>query len=173
MPAAGGRAVEMRWDAARYPYLAAVRWARGGPLALVVQDRLQKEERVLAADPATGRTRTLLVERDDAWLDLWPGMPAFLPDGRFWWVTERGGAPEVELRAADGARLEVSVPRALGYAAFAGVEGGALVFAGAPDPTREELYRVRPGTPPERLALGEPGPATRGRPWRPAAGPSR
>ncbi|MFY3745115.1 DPP IV N-terminal domain-containing protein [Anaeromyxobacter sp. Red801] len=158
---AGGRAVEMRWDAARYPYLAAVRWARGGPLALVVQDRLQKEERVLAADPATGRTRTLLVERDDAWLDLWPGMPAFLPDGRFWWVTERGGAPEVELRAADGARLEVSVPRALGYAAFAGVEGGALVFAGAPDPTREELYRVRPGTPPERLALGEPGPATR------------
>ncbi|WP_041453378.1 S9 family peptidase [Anaeromyxobacter dehalogenans] len=162
--AAGGRAVpavEVRWDASRYPYLAAVRWAKGGPLALVVQDRLQQEEQVLAADPATGATRALLTERDDAWLNLWPGMPAFLPDGRFWWVTERGGAPEVELRAPDGARLELSVPRALGYAGFAGAEGGALVFLGVPDPTREELYRVRPGTPPERLALGEPGPATR------------
>lgn len=161
VPAAGGPAVPVRWDAARYPYLAAVRWAKGGPLALLVQDRLQKEERLLAADPATGRTRALLVERDDAWVNLWPGMPAFLPDGRFWWVTERRGAPEVELRAADGAPLDVAVPRELGYAAFAGTDGDALVFAGAPDPTREELYRVRPGSPPERLALGEPGPATR------------
>lgn len=161
VPVGGGAPVTVRWDTARFPYLAAVRWAKGGPLAVLVQDRLQREERLLAADPATGATRTLLEERDDAWLNLWPGMPAFLPDGRFWWVTERNGAPEVELRGRDGARLETTVPRELGFVDAAGAEDGALVFLGAPDPTREELYRVRPGAAPERLALGEPGPATR------------
>lgn len=156
-----GRRVPVRWDAGRYPYLAAVRWEAGGPLALLVQDRLQREERLLAADPATGETRTLLVEGDAAWLNLWPGMPRFLPDGRFWWVTERNGAPEVELRGRAGALLESVVPPATGYVDLVGGDGDALIFLAAPEPTRTELHRVRPGSPPERLALGEDGPATR------------
>jgi dipeptidyl-peptidase 4 len=159
VPAAGGKAVAIRWDAARFPYLAAVRWEPGGPLALVVQDRAQQVEQVLAADPRTGETRLLLEERDAAWLNLWPEMPRFLPDGRFWWVTERNGGPEVELRARDGARLETAVPLALGYAELGGTDGDALVFVAAPDPTREEVWRVRPGAAPERLAVGDDGPA--------------
>src|SRR5262249_38734675 len=70
VPAAGGGTVWVEWDRGRYPYLAAVRWQRGGPLTLLVQNREQTTELLLAADPATGATRTLLAERDDAWLDL-------------------------------------------------------------------------------------------------------
>lgn len=157
----GGQPIPVRWDAGRHPYLAAVRWEAGGPLALLVQDRLQREERLLAADPRTGATRTLLVERDAAWLNLWPGLPRFLPDGRFWWVTERNGAPEVELRGRDGALLGSAVPRAVGYVDLVGTDGDALIFLAAPEPTRTELFRVRPGSAPERLALGEDVPATR------------
>jgi dipeptidyl-peptidase-4 len=124
-----------------------------------VQDRAQQVERVLAADPRTGETRVLVEERDPAWLNLWKGMPRFLPDGRFWWVTERNGGPEVELRGKDGARLATAVPRELGYADLAGQDGDALVFVTAPDPTREEVWRVRPGAPPERLSLGDGEPA--------------
>lgn len=159
VPAAGGTPAPVRWDAARFPYLAAVRWDAGGPLALLVQDRPQQAEQLLAADPRTGATRLLLEERDPAWLNLWPQLPRFLADGRFWWVTERNGGPELELRGRDGARLETAVPRALELARVAGTDGDALVFVAAPDPTREEVYRVRPGAAPERLVLGEDGPA--------------
>ncbi|BDG06255.1 S9 family peptidase [Anaeromyxobacter oryzae] len=159
VPAAGGKPVQVRWDAARFPYVAAVRWDDGGPLAVLVQERAQHVEQLLAADPRTGETRLLLEERDLAWLNLWAGMPRFLKDGRFWWVTERNGGPEVELRGRDGARLETAVPRETGYADAGGLDGDALVFVAAPDPTREEVWRVRPGEAPERLALGDGAPA--------------
>ena len=49
-----GRRVEVGWDRAAYPYLAAVRWEAGGPLTLLVQARDQTATLVLAADPDTG-----------------------------------------------------------------------------------------------------------------------
>ena len=41
-------------------------------LLLVLLDRLQTHELLLAADPATGATRTLLSEADPAWINLHP-----------------------------------------------------------------------------------------------------
>src|SRR5512137_2036350 len=60
----GGAPTWIEWDRERFPYLAEVRWERGGPLLLLVQDRSQTEEQVLRADPSTGRTQVLLVEKD-------------------------------------------------------------------------------------------------------------
>ncbi len=72
----GGAPRELRWDAEKYPYLATVKWPKqGGPLTLLVQNRPQTEELLLAADPRTGATRTLLVERDEAWLNLDQTLP--------------------------------------------------------------------------------------------------
>jgi dipeptidyl-peptidase-4 len=56
----GGTPTFVEWDRARYPYLAQVRWGKGGPLLLLVQNRTQTEEAVLRADPATGKTEVLL-----------------------------------------------------------------------------------------------------------------
>ena len=39
-------------------------------------------ELLLAVDPATGATRELLSEKDDAWLNLDAGLPALAPVGR-------------------------------------------------------------------------------------------
>src|SRR5438093_8571121 len=65
VPAEGGPATWVEWDRARYPYLAAVRWKeKGAPLTLLVQDRRQREEALLAADESSGRTRPVLMARD-------------------------------------------------------------------------------------------------------------
>lgn len=163
VPARGGRPVWIDWDAKAYPYLATVRWPRKGPLTLLVQNRAQTEERLLAADPATGRTRLLLEERDEAWLNLDQEFPRWLEDGSgFLWLTERNGGPELELRAAGGALRASLVPPAAGFVDLAGVDGarGLVWFtACGDDPSRERLFRVPlSGGTPEEVPVGE-GPA--------------
>ncbi|MCP4654298.1 MAG: S9 family peptidase, partial [bacterium] len=92
LPAAGGDTVWVRWDHERYPYLATVRWTAGAALTLVVQNRRQTEELVLAVDPDSGETTILLTETDEAWLNLDQEMPHWLPGAdAFLWTTERGG----------------------------------------------------------------------------------
>jgi dipeptidyl-peptidase 4 len=63
-PAAGGKTTWVTWDAKRYPYVATVVWPKKGPLTLLVQNREQTEQVLLAADVATGKTRVLLTETD-------------------------------------------------------------------------------------------------------------
>ncbi|MCC6809721.1 MAG: S9 family peptidase [Deltaproteobacteria bacterium] len=93
---------EVLWDRAQFPYLARVTWAKAAPLCLLVQTRAQRHEVLLAAD-AAGATRTLLEEKDDAWINLDRSSPLWLADGaRFLWVSEKIGAYTIEVRAADG-----------------------------------------------------------------------
>ncbi|HLX10783.1 MAG TPA: DPP IV N-terminal domain-containing protein [Thermoanaerobaculia bacterium] len=145
VPAAGGATVWVAWDRARYPYLAAVRWQRGGPLTLLVQNREQTEELLLAADPATGATRTLLAESDAAWLNLHASVPRWLDDGGgLLWISERTGEPRLELRAPDGTPRRWLTPEGFGLRSLAGLDaagGWAYVVASA-DPTAEQLWRV-------------------------------
>lgn len=162
VPVAGGSVVWVGWDAARYPYLCTVAWQRGGPLALLVMNRAQSEEVLLAADPATGATRALLEERDPDWLNLAQSFPRWLEDGSgFFWWTERNGGPEVELRGPDGAPRRSWVSPEHGFAALVGFDERRrwLWFTGGADPTADDLFVVRDGAPPERVAMGE-GPST-------------
>ncbi|KAB8290116.1 alpha/beta fold hydrolase [Bifidobacterium avesanii] len=84
---AGFSTAEVRWDSDAYEYVAAVSWPKGrGPIVLV-QDRCQRNDRVLAvnadldADEA-GETTVLESHHNDQWIDLVPGTPAMTPDGR-------------------------------------------------------------------------------------------
>ncbi|HZH04039.1 MAG TPA: DPP IV N-terminal domain-containing protein [Myxococcaceae bacterium] len=152
--ARGGAVRWLAWDAERYPYLATLKWPKRGPLSLVVQNRAQQEEAVLAADPKTGATRALWVERDQAWLNLDQNFPRWLEDGRgFLWRTERNGAPELELRDAQGARISTWVGPEHGWSEWVGLdeEGGWIYFTAAPTPPESVLMRARPGRAPERL----------------------
>ncbi len=157
----GGKTTWVEWDAAAFPYLAAVSWQKNAPLTLLVQNRAQTVERLLAADPVSGRTRELLVERDPAWLNLDGSerMPRWTPGGNaFLWSTERSGAWELELRKADGALLTTVVPAALGYRELIGIDerrGAVWVAAGA-DPKQRQIYRVKlDGSAPEPVTSGE------------------
>jgi dipeptidyl-peptidase 4 len=161
VPVAGGETTWVTWDAERWPYLCRVSWERGAPLAIQVLDRAQQETGVLAVDPATGRTKVLLVEKDAAWVNLAKRLPLWRGDGQgFFWMTERSGAPEVELRDASGERVATWIPASAGFGELVGwdEERSALWFIGGPDPTQDQLYVVRGGAPPERV--GPPGPAS-------------
>ncbi|SEN53643.1 S9 family peptidase [Actinacidiphila rubida] len=148
---AAGRAdrVDVVWDRARYPYLAAVHWSAGGPPLLLVQARDQREQRYLEVDTATGATSTLAVEEDRIWLDLFPGVPVRTPEGALVRITDEDGVRVLKVgdRTLTGPELHV---RAVLDAGGAGAPGdpGVLVTAsagaaaGEPEIGEVHVYRV-------------------------------
>lgn len=160
LSARGGAPVFAQWDQAKYPYLARVQWEEHAPLTLLVQNREQTEEALLAVDPATGHTRTLLLETDPAWVELKPGFPKWRKDGAFFWYTERNGGPEVELRDAHGGLTSSWVQPGFHFDELVGFDdaGGWLYFTAQPTPPEARLYRVREGAAPEAVPTGEDGP---------------
>ena len=146
----------LRWDLARYVYVAAVDWPRRGPLTALVLDRDQTELALLAFVSATGEATPLLTERDDAWLNVNVGAPRWLDDGSgFLWMTEARGAWTLELRGRDGALVKALTAPELGLRALAGVDAGGAIVEASLDPTRQDVWRVPlDGRPPARLTDG-------------------
>ncbi|WP_224367680.1 S9 family peptidase [Hyalangium versicolor] len=162
IPVTGGKTVWVEWDAKAYPYLATVTWQKGGPLTVLVQNRSQTEEQLLAVDPRTGKTRLLLTEKDDAWVNLDQDFPHWFEDGSaFLWYTERNGGPEVELRNADGSLARTWVKPDAGFRSMARFvdKDRTLYFVGDPNPTESYIWRSKDGGAPEKLATGTPAPA--------------
>jgi dipeptidyl-peptidase 4 len=170
IPVAGGKTTWVEWDQKTFPYLATVEWPKKGPLTLVVQDRAQQLEQVLSVDLKTGKTRKLLEEKDDAWLNLAQEFPLWLDDGSgFLWMTERNGAPELELRGADGALVRSVIPPTAGWAPNGGAgksvhivgKAETVFFTGGTNPTESHLYRMKDGKPEQVLTWGK-GPMNEG-----------
>jgi dipeptidyl-peptidase 4 len=152
----GGATRWVEWDREKYPYLARVVWKKAvAPLCLLVQNRAQQEELLLAVDPTSGATRGLLRERDAAWLNLdSKPMPVWLKDG-FLWTTERNGAWQVELHSADGALVRAITPVDFNLDEFIDLNetDRSIVVAGGPDSRERHLFRfaLEPKAEPQRL----------------------
>jgi dipeptidyl-peptidase-4 len=145
IPVDGGNTTWVSWDRERYPYLCKVTWSGKAPLTLLVQNRTQTEEKLLAVDPPSGTTRELLVERDPAWIDLDPKMPRWLSDGSaFLWTTERHGARQLEERSPDGKLIRALTPVSFRMTDFAGLDESKRVawVRGGEDPTERQVFRV-------------------------------
>ncbi|MEU9604881.1 prolyl oligopeptidase family serine peptidase [Streptomyces sp. NPDC048057] len=87
-----GERTEVVWDRARHPYLARVQWSDAGAPLLLVQARDQRTQRCLTVDTESGATRTVHVDEDPDWLELFPGVPARASDGRLVRIADEGGA---------------------------------------------------------------------------------
>jgi len=155
---AGGETRWVEWDREKYPYLARVVWKENAaPLSIVVQNRLQQEELLLAADPTTGVTRELLRETDTAWLNLdRKPMPVWLKDGRqFLWTTERNGTWQAELHSADGALVRPVTPIDFQLDELIDVNDSdrSIVVTGGPDSRERHLFRfsIDPKGEPQQL----------------------
>jgi len=165
----GGTPKAVTWDATAFPYLAHVNWSPRAPLTILVQNRTQTEQRLLAVNTATGRTQELLRETDAAWLNLDDNgagataafrPPLWLTDGsRFLWTTERNGAWQVELRDASGALVHEITPVSFGYRRLLGLdeESGTVWVAGGDDARETHVWTFPLG------GGGRGRPITRGR----------
>jgi len=140
----GGAPVWVEWDRARYPYLASVHWGKE-PLTVYVQTRDQREALLLAVDPATGKTTTLLRETDEAWINIVQGMPKWLDDDTFLWQTERSGHWQIEVHGRDGAlRHTLSSPGGTELKGVVALDKAKreIVVSASEDPTQDHLYRI-------------------------------
>lgn len=104
-----GARTEVVWDRAAFPYLVQVHWSSAGAPLLLVQARDQRSQQYLAVDPETGATRIVHVDEDPVWLDLFPGVPAWAPDGRLVRIVDEGGARVLAVgdRLLTGSQLHV------------------------------------------------------------------
>lgn len=143
----GGPTTWLSWDAAKYPYLATVRWNKGGPPLLAVQTRTQNEIAVLKADPTAGKTEVLLTETDPAWVNIHQSVPRWLPDGSgFLWISERDGGPQLQVHHRDGQRQRVLVPARDGFQDLVALlgegKGAQVIYNASTDPTQGHLFRL-------------------------------
>lgn len=84
---AGHRPVDLGTE---WEYLNSVSWTKGGLIAQT-QSREQRHVEVHRIDPATGSSSVAATDEDDAWVELVPGVPALLGDGRLVRCADRGG----------------------------------------------------------------------------------
>jgi dipeptidyl-peptidase-4 len=137
---AGGEPRWITWDLARWPYLAHVQWPARGPLTLVVLDREQYEQAVLAVElEASGpQVRELLSERDAAWVNLPAGAPLWLDDGAgFLWLTEARGDWTLELHDARGAHLRSLSEPSLGLRSLVALDGDHVLVVASAGPASD------------------------------------
>jgi dipeptidyl-peptidase-4 len=143
----GGGATEVGWDRAAFPYLVAVHWDRHGPL-IVVQSRDQKTMRLLAADPATGRTTPVREDTDPHWVDIVTGVPDRTSEGRIVWTEQRDGTRRLLVAAATdlaGNGAEPVTPPGLHLRDVLSVDGETVLFtASGAEPTEVGLWTHGP-----------------------------
>ncbi|HEY4008239.1 MAG TPA: prolyl oligopeptidase family serine peptidase [Pseudonocardia sp.] len=143
-------------------YLADVSWDEVD-LLLTVQPRDQRSLTVLRVDPASGATTELARNVDPAWVDIVPGVPAHLGNGKLVW-TRDGGVDTGSGSAAgagsgsgadsgsvgqDSRRLVIGgepvTPPSLRVRSVLDVDGDTVLFTASEDPTEVRLWTYRPG----------------------------
>jgi len=145
IPVKGGKTTWIDWGSKTYEYLAAVRWTKDAPLTLLVQNRRQTAERLLTVDIRDGSTSPLLDETDAAWINLHDKMPYWLPDGeQFLWMTERGGAEQLELRDRAGKLIRTLNEVDFGLQSFERYlpDSNSVILRASQDPTQSHLFRI-------------------------------
>src|SRR2546430_11079458 len=88
-------------DDPRESYLPRMEWAGPNELILQRMNRLQNTERVMLADAATGATRTVLTERDTAWVDVVDEIQWLAKGTEILWTSERDGWRHVYRRSGE------------------------------------------------------------------------
>ncbi|GCE01454.1 prolyl oligopeptidase family serine peptidase [Embleya hyalina] len=140
-----GARTELTWDHDAYPYLASVHWSAGGDPLLSLQPRDQKVLLTLAVDVAAGTTRELHREHDDVWIDLFPGVPAWTPDGRLVRLVDADGARRVVVADKELTDRRLFVRSILDVAdEDVLITASAGTDAGAPEIGEIHVYRVAP-----------------------------
>jgi dipeptidyl-peptidase 4 len=138
-----GTSVPVGTDHAAFPYLATATWEGGHDPLLVVQSRDQRTMRLLAVDPASGRTEVMREDTDPQWLEIVSGVPAWTPDGGIVWTRDDGDTRRLVI-TGPGQEDVVVTPPGLQVRGVIGVDGDTVLFQAAAEPTEIGLWSYGP-----------------------------
>ncbi len=130
----------------RNHYLAYLNWTDDSKQVVMQQlNRLQNTNRLLVADGEGGPAETVLVDRDEAWVEEVKPL-RWLEDGEhFLWVSERDGWRHIYLADRAGEVFKLLTPGDYDVVQLEGVDekAGQIYFTASPtNPTQRYLYRV-------------------------------
>ncbi len=111
-----GSRTAVEWDRDNFGYLAAVDWTAAG-LVILVQSRDQRTSMALRVEtdgPTLGTAVVSATDHDDAWVELVPGTPALLPDGRLIHAADRAGARRLMIDTEPVTPADLQVRSVLG-----------------------------------------------------------
>jgi dipeptidyl-peptidase-4 len=147
----------------RNHYLARMEWAESSREVVVQRlNRLQNTLELVLGDAQTGAIRTILIERDSAWVDVVDGLRWVKGGKQFTWVSERSGWRHVYLVSRDGRSVRPVTKGQFDVEEVTGVDdaGGWLYYTASPeDPSQRYLFRARldgKGVP-QRVSPAMPG----------------
>ena len=130
----------------RNHYIARMDWAANSDeVALQQLNRLQNTNLVMLGDRRTGRVRTILTERDDAWLDVDSDIHWLDGGKKFLWISERDGWRHAYTVSRDGKTVKLLTPDKSDLTNVDMVDeaGGWLYYRASPtNATRRFLYRA-------------------------------
>jgi dipeptidyl-peptidase-4 len=134
-----GERREIQWDRERFPYLGRVSWSAGGPPLLALATADQHTVRYASVDVSDGTTTVLADDTDDAWIELFDGVPDWY-DGQLVRIVDRDGSRSLVV----GETAVTPAGRYVRSVLAVTSTGVLLAAAGDDDPTRTELYRWSP-----------------------------
>jgi dipeptidyl-peptidase-4 len=145
----GGRTVWMNTPGdLRQNYIVMVEWMdNSNELALQHMNRLQNVDQMLIADAKTGAVRSILTEKDDAWIELTMPRLRWVDGGkRFLWLSERDGWQHVYSVARDGTNTKLITPGDFDVMSIAGMDeaAGWLYYIASPaNAGQRYLFRTK------------------------------
>lgn len=148
----------------REHYIGRMEWAANSDEVVIQRlNRLQNTNEVMLGEATSGEVRTILVERDPAWVDLVDDLVWLDGGKRFTWLSERSGWAHVYLGSREGGKLQPVTRGAFDVTKVIGIDerGGWLYYLASPDnPAQRYLFRIRldgKGRPQRLTPAGEPG----------------
>lgn len=133
----------------REHYIARMEWMPDSQKLILQQfNRLQSVNRVMIANPQDGKTRSVLTETEDTWLENENPVQWLKPGKEFLWISERDGWRHAYRVEVESGNLNCITPGNFDVIKIEAVDSknGWLYFAASPDnPTQRYLYRVPSG----------------------------
>lgn len=127
-------------------YLPWMEWADANQVLVQRMNRLQNTDDLLLADAASGATKSLMVERDSAWVDLVDDVRWLKNGSQFLWTSERDGWRHLWVVPKSGAAPVLVTPGNFDVIQIGAVDeaAGWVYYAASPDnATQRYLYRSR------------------------------
>jgi dipeptidyl-peptidase-4 len=126
-------------------YIARMEWAGKDEIVFQWLNRLQNRDQVILGNILNGSMRTVLTEKDEAWVDVQD--IRWIDDGRaFLWLSERDGWQHLYRVDRDSGQIRLLTPGDFDVVNIQAVDetNGWVYFAACPDnPTQRFLYRTR------------------------------